>query len=361
MPSRSACPPRTPPGRSRRPPGGSGAGRCRPDPASGSTRPSGRGSGSRPTTTRSSPRSWSTRPTVRAAIERLRRALDETEVGGIQTTLPFHRHVVRDPSFLAAELSTGLGRRPLGRPPLDRAEAVRRGLLAAALAVGPEDRGRRLRRRPRGCPDGARGRRPRWPPPGLAVAPRRAGRRGRPVAGRMIPPETGALRVGVTSPARLEGDPVLTLTPGDPSLAEVRSRAPGSRPSHPRRGGFPDPGPARRCAPPAHGRRDRGRGRGRRLAGRGRARARASGGPSRASPARALDAGTTGPLEIRAIIPGRIVAVSVIPGEAVETGQQLLVLEAMKMQNELGRRAPARSSRSGPRWARMSRSATCSW
>ena len=42
-----------------------------------------------------------------AAIDRLRRALDETEVGGIQTTLPFHRHVVRDPSFLAAELSTG--------------------------------------------------------------------------------------------------------------------------------------------------------------------------------------------------------------------------------------------------------------
>ena len=50
------------------------------------------------------------------------------------------------------------------------------------------------------------------------------------------------------------------------------------------------------------------------------------------------DAGRTGPLEIRAIIPGRIVAVSVTPGDAVENGQQLLVLEAMKMQNEL--RAP---------------------
>ena len=50
------------------------------------------------------------------------------------------------------------------------------------------------------------------------------------------------------------------------------------------------------------------------------------------------DAGTTGPLEIRAIIPGRIVAVSVARGDALEAGQQLLVLEAMKMQNEL--RAP---------------------
>jgi biotin carboxyl carrier protein len=48
--------------------------------------------------------------------------------------------------------------------------------------------------------------------------------------------------------------------------------------------------------------------------------------------------GRTGPVEVRAIIPGRIVALSVGAGEAVNAGQQLLVLEAMKMQNEL--RAP---------------------
>jgi len=45
-----------------------------------------------------------------------------------------------------------------------------------------------------------------------------------------------------------------------------------------------------------------------------------------------------GPTEVRAIIPGRIAAVSVVPGDAVVAGQQLLVVEAMKMQNEL--RAP---------------------
>ena len=45
-----------------------------------------------------------------------------------------------------------------------------------------------------------------------------------------------------------------------------------------------------------------------------------------------------GPLEVHAIIPGRVVAVSVKPGDTVEAGQQLLVVEAMKMQNEL--RAP---------------------
>jgi biotin carboxyl carrier protein len=49
-------------------------------------------------------------------------------------------------------------------------------------------------------------------------------------------------------------------------------------------------------------------------------------------------AGHSGPLEVHAIIPGRIVAVSVAPGDAVTAGQQVLVLEAMKMQNEL--RAP---------------------
>jgi biotin carboxyl carrier protein len=39
--------------------------------------------------------------------------------------------------------------------------------------------------------------------------------------------------------------------------------------------------------------------------------------------------------ELRAIIPGRVVAVSVAPGDPVSAGQQLLVVEAMKMQNEV--------------------------
>ena len=42
-----------------------------------------------------------------AAIDRLARALDETEIAGLQTTLPFHRFVADDPSFRAADLSTG--------------------------------------------------------------------------------------------------------------------------------------------------------------------------------------------------------------------------------------------------------------
>jgi len=49
-----------------------------------------------------------------------------------------------------------------------------------------------------------------------------------------------------------------------------------------------------------------------------------------------------GPVEVRAIIPGRVVAVSVGAGDDVAAGQQILVVEAMKMQNEL--RAPREGS-----------------
>ena len=36
------------------------------------------------------------------ALERSRRALDEFEVAGLPTVLPFHRKVVREPAFIAA-------------------------------------------------------------------------------------------------------------------------------------------------------------------------------------------------------------------------------------------------------------------
>jgi len=41
------------------------------------------------------------------AIDRLRRALDEYAVGGIRTTLPFFRQIVRDEEFIAGRLDTG--------------------------------------------------------------------------------------------------------------------------------------------------------------------------------------------------------------------------------------------------------------
>ncbi|MCP4248474.1 MAG: acetyl-CoA carboxylase biotin carboxyl carrier protein subunit [bacterium] len=41
------------------------------------------------------------------------------------------------------------------------------------------------------------------------------------------------------------------------------------------------------------------------------------------------------PGQIRAIIPGSVLVVSVKPGQQVKSGQGLIVLEAMKMENEI--------------------------
>jgi acetyl-CoA/propionyl-CoA carboxylase, biotin carboxylase, biotin carboxyl carrier protein len=68
------------------------------------------------------------------AIERLRRALDEVEIGGVQTTLPFHRAVAADPAFAAGSLSTGwVADRwdgPVARAPAYRVAAITAGLAA---------------------------------------------------------------------------------------------------------------------------------------------------------------------------------------------------------------------------------------
>ena len=45
-------------------------------------------------------------PSRGTAIDRMRRALDEVSVTGIQTTLPFDRALVRDPAFAAGEVNT---------------------------------------------------------------------------------------------------------------------------------------------------------------------------------------------------------------------------------------------------------------
>ncbi len=69
-----------------------------------------------------------------AAIDRLRRALDETEIGGVQTTLPFHRAVARSDAFRRGDLSTGWVDINWDGPAA-RAEAVRKALLATGLAA----------------------------------------------------------------------------------------------------------------------------------------------------------------------------------------------------------------------------------
>ena len=51
------------------------------------------------------------------ALARMRRALDEYRVGGIKTNLPFHRRLLRHPTFLAGEYDTGSHRARKGHPP----------------------------------------------------------------------------------------------------------------------------------------------------------------------------------------------------------------------------------------------------
>ncbi|MBI5837111.1 MAG: biotin/lipoyl-binding protein [Candidatus Eisenbacteria bacterium] len=50
----------------------------------------------------------------------------------------------------------------------------------------------------------------------------------------------------------------------------------------------------------------------------------------------------TGPVALKAPMPGLIVAVKVAAGDEVQEGQALVVMEAMKMQNELGAPAPGK-------------------
>jgi acetyl-CoA carboxylase biotin carboxylase subunit len=64
------------------------------------------------------------------AIDRMRRALDEYEVGGIRTTLPFFREIVRDEEFVAGRLDTGFIPRFFARR-AEQADAATRGRAEA--------------------------------------------------------------------------------------------------------------------------------------------------------------------------------------------------------------------------------------
>jgi acetyl-CoA carboxylase biotin carboxylase subunit len=69
------------------------------------------------------------------AIERLRRALDEYQVAGITTTLPFFREVARDQEFVDGKLDTGfIARFNERRVAIEPAEAnLDLAMIAAAI------------------------------------------------------------------------------------------------------------------------------------------------------------------------------------------------------------------------------------
>ncbi len=77
-----------------------------------------------------------------AAVDRLRRALDETLVGGLQTDLGFHRWLVDEPAFVAGEYDTAIIAERWGEgPDLAPLEASLAALAAvegrSAAAEGP--------------------------------------------------------------------------------------------------------------------------------------------------------------------------------------------------------------------------------
>ncbi len=73
-----------------------------------------------------------------AALGRLRRALDEFEIGGIQTTLPFHRWLLDEPDFATGEgLSTDIVARCWEPASVVAAAALRAAELAAAAGAAP--------------------------------------------------------------------------------------------------------------------------------------------------------------------------------------------------------------------------------
>ncbi|HLE58523.1 MAG TPA: biotin carboxylase N-terminal domain-containing protein [Candidatus Limnocylindria bacterium] len=73
-----------------------------------------------------------------AAIARLRRALDETLIGGVQTDLPFFRWLVDQPGFGAGHYDTGLIPTLWGGGPPPSADELR---MAAAVAVAARGAG----------------------------------------------------------------------------------------------------------------------------------------------------------------------------------------------------------------------------
>ena len=316
-----------------------------------------------------------------AAIDRLRRALDETEISGIQTTLPFHRFVAIDPTFRAGTLSTGwVGEHWDG--PGQREAAARIAQLAAGLQA--------MRDRPRGadgCP-------PRGAPvavagciPGRSVAPLRARDRRRPVAtmtdrpaptapveaaGRQLDPR--GVRVSVVG-ADLDTLPPVVLEPAPVDLVPTGPRTGvgllggltegpatpvrADRDGRPRVDGAPLDadleviGPERAIlradgrahrllllTPDATGLGGRaGVDRREVIVGGWRVEVDVESATRAALQDRARrgreEAGHSGPTQVHAIIPGVVVSVSIAQGDAVTAGQQLLVVEAMKMQNEL--------------------------
>ena len=249
-----------------------------------------------------------------AAIARMRRALGEYVVAGIRTTLPFFAWLVEQPDFVAGRFHTTFLDEILqsrnGRPFVEPAPDVEEvAVMAAALQVmlspvrpgGPRrsqaaaaDRWK-ARRAQRACAD--------------ALRNRDAGR----LCQVVIRRTDDTFLVNVDGRLHRRGGPRRRAHP----VAVPARSGPGRADIQPGR----DPGPGRRTGQTrvsvgalpvelaVNGRRRQGR---------------RSGGPV-----------GSGPQRVVAPMPGKVVRVLVKAGDAVAARQPIVVVEAMKMENEL--------------------------
>lgn len=63
--------------------------------------------------------------------------------------------------------------------------------------------------------------------------------------------------------------------------------------------------------------------------------AKQSAAPAAKAPAASASAGTEGSIKVTAPMPGKVLSISVNPGQAVKKGDTILVFEAMKMENSV--------------------------
>ncbi len=245
-----------------------------------------------------------------SALAGLARALDEFEIGGVQTTLPFDRWLLGQPDFAEATgLSTDLVQRlwVAGRGGLHRRPPRGRG-----GRLGQPGRPGRPGQPPGRVPASGNGRERRQNP-GL-VARRHSRSDGEPTV-------TGSrLRVSIPDVPLViqpEADQIIAFDPrrrGElvkPLPATADDRAAGRRRFEVVVGGWRFEAIVE----------DAARAELREKAARG-----------------STDQGASARATLRAQIPGRIVRVWVAAGEEVEAGQRLMAIEAMKMENEI--RAP---------------------
>jgi len=84
------------------------------------------------------------------AIERMKRALDEYKISGVQTTIPFHRAVTENARYLSGDFSTHFIEEEFGKkelPPLRDHETVLRAMAAFSCVLDYQNKNSRVRQK----------------------------------------------------------------------------------------------------------------------------------------------------------------------------------------------------------------------